>query len=129
MPEEPPADGRSATREDVPAVAACLTSAFREDPLWGRWVFPDQASREERLYELMRFWALAAVRHPWVLMTGEAEAVAVWIPPGEPELTPAEQASFGALLADLLGPRGFRRRSQFGPAEGPVITTMWREAR
>jgi hypothetical protein len=31
----------------------------------------------ERLYELMHFWAHAAVRHPWVRMTENAEAVAV----------------------------------------------------
>jgi len=193
--------GRAATRDDLPAVAACLTSAFGEDPLWGRWTFPDQASRAQRLHELMHFWALAAVRHPWVRLTEDAEAVAVWLPPGEPEMTSEQEGVFGRLLVNLLGPRagelealfdcfdehhpkephyylslwathrdhagrglgtalihdnlaridaehmpaylestnpanlpryqtlGFVRRGTFGPADGPVITTMWRDAR
>jgi GNAT superfamily N-acetyltransferase len=97
--------GRAAAPDDVPAVSACLTSAFNEDPVWGLWTFPEEASREQRLGELMRFWALAGVRHPWVRMTDRAEAVAVWIPPGEPEMTGREEEVFAALLAALLGPR------------------------
>ncbi len=193
---------RAATPADVPAAATCLASAFHEDPLWGLWTFPDVRSRAQGLYELMRFWTSAAVRHPWVRMTPGAEAVAVWIPPGEPEMTGQQEAEFGALLGELLGERadeleallelfddhhpagvphyylslwathsdhagrglgtalmkrnlarvdaermpaylestnpanlaryealGFQRTAEFGPDGGPVITTMWREAR
>jgi GNAT superfamily N-acetyltransferase len=192
---------RAAGPDDVPVVAACLTSAFYDDPVWGSWTFPDEPSRRERLYELMHFWARAAVRHPWVRMTENAKAVAVWLPPRKPEMTPDEEALFGPLLISLLGPRaheietlferfdahhpeephyylslwathrdhagrglgtalihdnlaqvdaermpvylestnpanipryetlGFRRRHEFGPIDGPVVTTMWREAR
>jgi GNAT superfamily N-acetyltransferase len=193
--------GRAATANDVHAVSACLTSAFCSDPLWGLWTFPDAAGRAKGLYELMRRWALAGVRHPWVRMTENAAAVAVWLPPGEPEMTTEEQEAFGQLIDDLLGERanevhslfdrfdehhpeephyylslwathrdhagrglgselmhdnlaridaermpaylestnpanlpryealGFNRRAEFGPVGGPVITTMWREAR
>jgi len=199
--EESHSVGRAAGPDDVPAVAACLASAFDDDPVWGRWTFPDQSSRAPRLYELMHFWSQAAVRHPWVRMTENAEAVAVWLPPGEPEMTPDEESVFGSLLIELLGTRadevqtlfdrfgehhpeephyylslwgthrdhtgrglgtalihdnlaridaermpaylestnlanltryealGFRRRGEFAPVAGPVITTMWREAR
>jgi GNAT superfamily N-acetyltransferase len=192
--------GRSARAEDVSAVAACLASAFFEDPVWGDWSFPDRSSRSQPLFELMASWARAAARYPWVRMTGDAEAVAVWIPPGQPEMTDDEVALFDALVSRLFGSRadelnalfelfeehhpdephyylslwgtdrdhagqglgtrliqeclaridaermpaylestnpanlpryealGFRPRSQFGPAGGPVITTMWREA-
>jgi GNAT superfamily N-acetyltransferase len=192
--------GRAAGPDDLPAVAACLTSAFYDDPVWGSWTFPDESSRTERLYELMHFWAQAGVRHPWVRMTENAEAVAVWLPPGEPEMTPDEEAVFRQLLVGLTGARaqdvqalfdrfdehhpkephyylslwathrnlaghglgtalivdnlaqvdvermpaylestnpanlpryealGFRRLAEFGPEDGPVITTMWREA-
>jgi GNAT superfamily N-acetyltransferase len=202
MVDESHSVGRAAATDDVPAVAACLTSAFYDDPVWGLWAFPDEATRAERLYELMRFWTLAGVRCPWVRMTENAEAVAVWLPPGEPEMSVEEEAAFGPLLAVLLGPRadevralfdrfdeyhpdnephyylslwathrdhagyglgtalihenlarvdrermpaylestnaanlpryealGFRRLDEFGPLGGPVITTMWREAR
>ena len=201
MVDESQSVGRAATPDDVAAVATCLTSAFYDDPLWGRWTFPEEASRVERLYELMRFWVLAGVRYPWVRMTENAEAVTVWIPPGEPELTAEEEATFGSLLSQLLGSRadevrtlfdrfdehhpqephyylslwathanhagrglgsalireslgqidaermpvyleatnpanleryemlGFRWRGEFGLVDGPLITTMWREAR
>jgi Acetyltransferase (GNAT) family len=194
--------GRAAAPDDLPAVAACLTSAFYNDPVWGSWTFPDESSRRERLYELTHFWSQGAVRHPWVRMTDNAEAVAVWLPPGEPEMTTQEEQASEQLLTALLGsgapevqtlferfdkhhpqdephyylslwathrdhagrelgtalihdnlaridaermpaylestnlanlPRyealGFHRRGEFGPAGGPVITAMWREAR
>lgn len=192
--------GRAATAKDVAAVAACLASAFYDDPLWGRWTFPDQRTRYEGVYELMRFWTAAAARYPWVRMTDNAETAAVWLPPGKPEMTKEEEARFTTRMGELLGERagelfavfdlfdehhpggpphyylslwgthrdhagrgvgtaliqdnlaridaeampaylestnpanlpryealGFVARSQFGPAGGPVITTMWRE--
>jgi GNAT superfamily N-acetyltransferase len=193
---------KAATRDDVRAVSACLVSAFYDDPVWGLWAFPEEKSRAQRLFQFMRFFTLAAARHPWLRMTDEAEAVAVWLPPGVPEFTPEEEAAFGPLLQSLFGGRadeanelfeqfdehrpksephyylslwathrdhaglglgtalihenlaridvertpaylestnpanirryealGFRPRDEFGPDGGPVITTMWREAR
>ena len=202
MSEGSAAPGRTATSDDVRAVAACLTSAFYDDPVWGRWAFPEEISRSQRLFEFMRFFTVAAIRHPWVRMTDHAEAVAVWVPPRVSEFTPAEQAAFAPFLHSLLGERadevislferfeehhaagephyylslwathrkhagrglgtalirenlaridaermpaylestnpanmplyeglGFDRREEFGPPDGPVITTMWRDAR
>jgi GNAT superfamily N-acetyltransferase len=122
---------RVAGPDDVPAVAACLTSAFYDDPVWGSWTFPDESSRRGRLYELMHFWTRAAVRHPCVRMTEKAEAVAVWLPPDEPEMTPDEQASFGALLISLLGPRAheiqalFDRFDAHHPKEPHYYLSLW----
>ncbi len=131
MVEEPRPVGRAATRDDLPAVAACLASAFYEDPLWGHWAFPEEASRTERLYELMHFWATAAARHPWVRMTENAEAVAVWLPPGEPEMTDEQEVSFQALLVNLLGPRAGELNALFDqfdahhPAEPHYYLSLW----
>jgi hypothetical protein len=97
--------GRAATTRDVPIVAACLASAFYDDPLWGRWTFPAETSRRERLYQLMHFWTAAATRYPWVRMTDHADAVALWIPPGEPEMTAQEETGFDALVSELLADR------------------------
>jgi GNAT superfamily N-acetyltransferase len=193
--------GRAATLDDVPAVTACLASAFYQDPLWGPWMFPDEVSRTQGLSKLMRFFTTGGVRHPWTRMMDNAEAVAVWVPPGVPEMTPEAEAGFAPLLEEVFGPRadevhalfdlfdehspedephyylslwathrdhaghglgtalihdnlaridaermpaylessnpknipryealGFRRRDEFAPVDGPVITTMWREA-
>jgi len=131
MVDEPHSVGRAATPDDVPAVATCLTSAFYDDPLWGRWTFPEEASRAERLYELMRFWSLAGVRYPWVRMTENAEAVAVWIPPGEAELTVEEDTTFGLLLSQLLGSRAgevhmlFNRFDEHHPHEPHYYLSLW----
>jgi GNAT superfamily N-acetyltransferase len=193
---------RSATADDVPAVSACLASAFYDDPLWGGWAFPEVAGRRERLCGLMRLWVVGAIRYPWVRMSDGAEAVAVWLPPGADEMTSEQEVEFEAFVAVTLGPRahdllalferfaqhhpaqephyylslwathrdhagrglgtalidenlaridaehmpaylestnprnlpryealGFCRRDEFGPGDGPVITTMWRDAR
>lgn len=97
---------RAAAPADVDAVSACLASAFHEDPLWGGWAFPDEAERPARLAELMRFWVQGALPHGWVRMSSEnAEAVAVWLPPGAAELSPEEEAAFGAFVERPLGPR------------------------
>jgi GNAT superfamily N-acetyltransferase len=192
----------TAVSGDVPAASSCLASAFYEDPVWGRWTFPDTSSRAEGLLTLMRSWVVGAVGHSWVHATPAFEAVAVWLPPGQPEMTPDQEAELEAFLFATLGSRasevlalferfeqhhpqqephyylslwgthrdhagrglgtalihenlaridaermpaylestnprnipryealGFRRRGEFGPANGPVITTMWREAR
>jgi GNAT superfamily N-acetyltransferase len=199
--DSPPV-GRVATIDDVPAVAACLADAFHEDPVWGHWTFPDSDRRAALLAKFMEFWAICGARTPWLWTSGDSETVTVWVPPGEPDMTPAEAAILEALLPELLGNRapevaslfdqfddqhphdephyylgwwathrdhagrglgtalirenlalidaehmpaylestnpanipryealGFRPRSEFGPPGGPVITTMWRDAR
>jgi ribosomal protein S18 acetylase RimI-like enzyme len=124
--------GRAATSKDVPAVAACLASAFLDDPVWGRWTFPEEATRYDRVYELMRFWTAAAVRYPCVRMTDNAEAAAVWIPPGKPEMTKAEEERFSTLIADLFGERAselndlFHRFDEHHPAQPPhYYLSLW----
>lgn len=193
---------RAAGPDDVSALAACLASAFHEDPVWGWWAFPEPKRRAQRLHQFMGPFVAAGVRFPWVRMTENAEAVVVWLPPGEPEMTSEQERDFERLLPELLGSRAddvtnllerfdehhphgephyylslwgthrdhagrgvgtrlmheslaridaermpaylestnpanlrryeafdFRPRAQFGPPGGPVITTMWRDAR
>jgi len=124
--------GCAATADDVPAVAVCLTSAFYTDPLWGVWSFPDEAARARPLHDLMRFWAQAGVRRQCVRMTPAAEAVAVWVPPGEPELTGEEESAFEALIGELFGARAdqlmalFDRFEEHHPREEPhYYLSLW----
>jgi GNAT superfamily N-acetyltransferase len=96
---------RAATTQDVPTVTACLTSAFFEDPLWGPWSFPDADTRPTALFRLLEAWVQAGVRHRWVRMSAQVEAAALWLPPGVPEMTAAEEQAFQELLLDLFGAR------------------------
>jgi len=100
--------------------------------VWGRWSFPEEATRYDRVYELMRFWTAAAARYPWVRMTDNAEAAAVWIPPGKPEMTKAEEERFSTLIAELFGERAnelndlFHRFDEQHPAEPPhYYLSLW----
>jgi GNAT superfamily N-acetyltransferase len=94
---------RVATEADADAVGETLTLAFRADPVWGPYAFPDRERRIEQSRRLWTAYAQAAMRFPWTLVTPACEAVAVWIPPNEPELTEEQEAEFEALAVAVLG--------------------------
>jgi ribosomal protein S18 acetylase RimI-like enzyme len=92
---------RTATASDLDGLTATLTGAFTSDPLWG-WVFPNP----QDLAAYWRFYLRSALRYPSVWVSGEYDAVAVWIPPGGSELTEEEEESqLEPLLNKLIGPR------------------------
>jgi GNAT superfamily N-acetyltransferase len=93
---------RPATAEDVPAVVSAFTSAFLEDPLWGP-VFPDVVLRPVQAAAFWEIFVRSALRYPWLLVTAEVEAAALWIPPGGRDLTAAEEASFEGDLVKIAG--------------------------
>jgi GNAT superfamily N-acetyltransferase len=105
--------GRDVVLGDVDAVAACLTSAFHDDPIWGTWMFPQEAGRAQQLYPLMRFFALAYARHSWGRMSERAETVALWLRPGDVEMTAEEEAAFGPLVDETFGPRAEEAHALF----------------
>jgi GNAT superfamily N-acetyltransferase len=92
---------RRAEPEDFDAVVETLWLAFAEDPLW-RWAFPEH----EKLKGLWRVYVRSALERGWVSTIGDYAAATVWIPPGLPELTPAEEAELPALMRELVGERG-----------------------
>jgi hypothetical protein len=96
-------DARRAGSDDLSNVAATLAAAFDGDPVW-TWVFPDPERRPDQLRELWMLLLEGAVDLGWVWTTPDAEAATLWIPPGEPELAPAQAAQEGALWEKLLGP-------------------------
>jgi GNAT superfamily N-acetyltransferase len=95
-------EARTAGAADLDAIVATLTTAFFDDPLWGP-AFPDVTRRAAQAGALWRLFATSALRYPWMLVTTEAEAVALWIPPGGDELTEAEAAAFAPLLVEVAG--------------------------
>jgi ribosomal protein S18 acetylase RimI-like enzyme len=101
---------RVATEDDLPAIGEALARAFEHDPLWG-WAF-EAADRERKLAALaivFGFFAEAALDLGWVRVTGGVEAVALWIPPGSPEMTPADEERMPGIVAAACGPESGAR--------------------
>jgi ribosomal protein S18 acetylase RimI-like enzyme len=101
---------RAATEADLPAIGEALAGAFEHDPLWG-WAFED-ASRERKLAalaEVFGFFAGAALGFGWVRVTDGVEAVALWIPPGSPEMSPADEERLPGVVAEACGPESAQR--------------------
>jgi GNAT superfamily N-acetyltransferase len=95
---------RVATEADLPAIGETLAGAFERDPIWG-WAF-DHAERERKLAGLgavFGFCAAAALAQGWVRVTEGVEAVALWIPPGAPEMSPADAERFPGIVATRAG--------------------------
>jgi len=98
---------RRATVDDVGRVTETLTLAFLHDPVWsvalGR---PDGSTDHHATY-----WSLFvedALRYSTVLMTSDAAAVAVWIPPDGTELTDEGTAAVERLVRSTLEPAAVR---------------------
>jgi GNAT superfamily N-acetyltransferase len=77
-----------------------LAAAFEGDPPW-RWVFPDFAD----LQTFWRFFIGSCLRFPATKVSGDYAAAAVWIPPGQPELSEEDDARVEPLLRELIGDR------------------------
>ncbi len=111
---------RRAAAEDLEDVTQTLWLAFAGDPLWG-WAFP----QHERLRPLWRLFLGSALGYGWVWMLGACEAAALWIPPGESELSAQDEELLEPLVAELAGARApeilalFERFGQAHPAEPP----------
>ncbi len=94
--------GRLARTEDADAMTETIATAFFDDPLWS-WAFADVARRPEQFRVWWRVFVDSCFRNEWTWVTNNCESVAIWAPPGTSELTPAEEALLGALVADLIG--------------------------
>jgi GNAT superfamily N-acetyltransferase len=95
--------GRQATDRDLDAITETLTLAFADDPVWGRWAFPESARAAEQRRAYFRLCLECALRHRWVRVTKRCEAVASWIPPGRVELTENDERRLATLAGEMLG--------------------------
>jgi ribosomal protein S18 acetylase RimI-like enzyme len=104
---------RVATADDLPAIGETLARGFEHDPLWG-WAFED-ADRDRKLAalaEVFGFCCRAALDLGWVRVADAVEAVALWIPPGSPEMSPADEERLPGVIAAACGPESARRVSE-----------------
>lgn len=104
------AEARVAVEGDLDAIGETLGRAFEGDPLWG-WCFEGEP-RERKIAGLggiFRFYAAAALEHGWVRIVGDGAAVAIWIPPGVPEMSPADEERFPAFVVETCSPTAAAR--------------------
>jgi GNAT superfamily N-acetyltransferase len=93
---------RQASEADADRVVELFVLAFYADPTWS-WAFPDPTRRMDHHRILWGLFVHSAVRYGSVWTTEDAGAAALWIPPGEPELSEADEASLEPLLRELIG--------------------------
>ena len=97
-------NSRVAGASDAEAVVNTISLAFHNDPVWS-WAFADDSLRAAHF---RRWWPLfveSALPHGFVWMADRAETIAVWVPPGRPELSDEAEARIPGLLDELLGER------------------------
>ena len=98
-----PTPYRVATADDLPALTEVMATAFLPDPVWGPYSFPDAAARPAQSRAFWQANVAATLRFPWTIVTPACEAAAVWVPPGEPEMTPEQERGVALLMAGVLG--------------------------
>lgn len=98
----PPVEAREASAAELPAAADTLARAFYADPVWS-WAFADPERRLEQIRAVWGLVAEAALSYGSAWLTGDCAAVALWIPPGKPELLPEDEERLEGLLTELLG--------------------------
>jgi GNAT superfamily N-acetyltransferase len=95
---------RVATASEIPAITETISLAFHDDPTWS-WAFPDEERRQSQYSIWWRFLIEGAMRFesPAVFVTDGIEAAAIWLPPGEDELTPEDLARVPGIVDTLVG--------------------------
>jgi GNAT superfamily N-acetyltransferase len=104
---------RIATPADIDAIVSAFTTAFFHDPVWGP-AFPDEQKRAAQAAVMWRVYATSALRYPWTLVTPDAEAAAIWIPPNGIELMPEEADGLEGVLAQATTPDTARAIMRIG---------------
>jgi ribosomal protein S18 acetylase RimI-like enzyme len=93
---------RIGSSADVDYVAHVLALAFADDPVWGTWTFPEASDRVELGARYWRPYVDAALKYDGIRLTGDAGAVAIWVPPGVAEMDDDDEASTERMLAEVL---------------------------
>jgi GNAT superfamily N-acetyltransferase len=88
----------------VPLATTIITQAFADDPVWG----PALRRSDGAAIDLQPYWRLfveGSIRFGTARMTDDRAAVAIWIPPGEAELSDDSLAELDRFIARSLDER------------------------
>ncbi len=94
---------RIASPADIDAVTETITLAFADDPTWG----PALAREDGSVAHHLSYWRIfveGALPHESVYLSDDGAAVAVWIPPGEDEMTADQEGALRLVVTENLAP-------------------------
>jgi ribosomal protein S18 acetylase RimI-like enzyme len=100
-------NARTATKADLHGLAASLTRAFEDDPVW-RWLVPDDRRWVRSVPYVFRHAAREQIPHQSVWVTPDHGAAAIWAGPGH-RPSPVRELLVAPKMATV-----FRRRSLAG---------------
>jgi GNAT superfamily N-acetyltransferase len=96
---------RAAARDELGQVTAVFAHAFADDPVWGHWTFPEPADRVPLLRAFWQPFVRAASKYDGVVVLDDLSAVALWVPPGVPDLDDEDEAAVADMLPRVCGDR------------------------
>lgn len=99
-------DVRLGGPDDLTRVVDVFALAFADDPVWGVWSFPEVENRAARLRDYWAPFVEAAIRFDGIEVLGDYAAVALWVPPGVPELDAEGEAAVEAMVPVVCPERG-----------------------
>jgi GNAT superfamily N-acetyltransferase len=102
---------RRAGAADLPAVAAVLSRAFYDDPIF-RWIFPDDEQRAASLPAFFAVFAEPFAPHDAVFTAAGGRGAALWLPPGRELVAEEQAAEFGRRVLDASGTQADASRMQ-----------------
>ena len=88
------------SQDDIPKAKEVINRAFDNDPTWC-WMFPEADVR----HTIMPIIVEGMQRFPHSYKTPGLEAVALWVPPGESELSEELEEAVPDILRKLVGDR------------------------
>jgi GNAT superfamily N-acetyltransferase len=90
------------TEADAEEVVELFSLAFFDDPTWS-WAFPDPGARMEHYRAWWGLFVGSGIAYGASRLAEDGSAAALWIPAGEPELSPEAEAKVEPLLRELVG--------------------------
>jgi hypothetical protein len=93
---------RKASIHDVARIAAALSRAFLDDPVFV-WAIPESEDRRAALPGFFTLFTAAFQRHGHTYRTADGTAAALWVPPGVAPVADDEADAFGAAMEEASG--------------------------
>lgn len=90
-----------ASQAEIDAVTETIALAFAIDPTWGPALAREDGSTAHHL-AYWRIFVEGALPHGSVYLSDDRAAVAVWIPPGEDEMTDHQEAALRLVVTENL---------------------------